>query len=59
LAIDAGVDVNSAVIAKRLETAQAFIADLAMSQHPPAFAVQAWSPRSHQKHPLEQCMAID
>lgn len=33
LALDAVVDVNSSVIAKRIEIAQASLADTAMSQH--------------------------
>ena len=65
LAIDAGV-VNSSVITKRIEMAQASIANVAVSQHQLAFAVQAWARRGHQKlhledqkPPLEQCLAID
>ncbi|QAU47182.1 hypothetical protein [Bradyrhizobium guangzhouense] len=50
LAIDAGfVDINSGTIAKRIETAQASLADAAMSQHQLASAVQAWTHRGHQK----------
>jgi hypothetical protein len=51
LALDAIVDVNSGVIAKRIEMAQASIADAAMSQHQLASAVQAWARRGHQKQP--------
>ncbi len=51
LALDAVVDVNSGVIAKRIELAQASIADAAMSQHQRASAVQAWARRGHQKQP--------
>ena len=51
LALDAIVDVNSGVIAKRIEMAQASIADVAMSQHQLASAVQAWARRGHQKPP--------
>jgi RNA polymerase subunit RPABC4/transcription elongation factor Spt4 len=51
LALDAIVDVNSSAIAKRIEMAQASIADAAMSQHQLAFAVQAWARRNHQKQP--------
>ena len=49
LALDAIVDVNSGAIAKRIEMAQASIADVAMSQHQLASAVQAWTHRGHQK----------
>jgi hypothetical protein len=50
LAIDAGVaDVSSGTIAKRIEIAQASIADAAMSQHQVASAVQARTHRGHQK----------
>lgn len=59
LAIDAGIDVNSGAIAKRIETARASIADAATSQHQLAFAVQAWARRDHQKPALEQCLAIE
>ena len=51
LALDAVVDVNSGAIAKRIEMAQASIADAAMSQHQLASAVQAWARRGHQKQP--------
>ena len=51
LALDAVVDVNSGAIAKRIEMAQASIADAAMSQHQLASAVQAWAHRGHQKQP--------
>ncbi|MEH2485207.1 hypothetical protein [Bradyrhizobium sp. AZCC 2230] len=51
LALDAIVDVNSSVITKRIEMAQASIADAAMSQHQLASAVQAWARRGHQKQP--------
>ena len=51
LALDAIVDVNSGAIAKRIEIAQASIADAAMSQHQLASAVQAWARRDHQKQP--------
>jgi len=51
LALDAVVDVNSNEITKRIEMAQASIADAAMSQHQLAFAVQAWARRGHQKQP--------
>jgi hypothetical protein len=51
LALDAIVDVNSSAIAKRIEMAQASIADAAMSQHQLASAVQAWARRGHQKQP--------
>lgn len=51
LALDAVVDVNSGVIAKRIEMAQASIADVAKSQHELASAVQAWTRRGHQKQP--------
>jgi hypothetical protein len=51
LALDAIVDVNSGAIAKRIEMAQASIADAAMSQHQLASAVQAWARRGHQKQP--------
>ncbi|UWU73058.1 hypothetical protein N2603_23425 [Bradyrhizobium huanghuaihaiense] len=59
LAIDAGVDVNSGMIAKRIETARASITDAAASQHQLAFAVQAWARRDHQKPHPEECLAID
>lgn len=65
LAIDAGV-VNTSVVTKRIEVAQASIANVAASQHELAFAVQAWTRRSHQKLHLEdqkphaeECLAID
>ena len=51
LALDAVVDVNSSAITKRIEMAQASIADAAMSQHQLASAVQAWARRGHQKQP--------
>ena len=51
LALDAVVDVNSNAITKRIEMAQASIADAAMSQHQLASAVQAWARRGHQKQP--------
>ncbi|WP_426406933.1 hypothetical protein [Bradyrhizobium ganzhouense] len=51
LALDAIVDVNSSAIAKRIEMAQASIADAALSQHRIAYAVQAWARRGHQKQP--------
>ena len=51
LALDAVVDVNSSAITKRIEMAQASIADAAMSQHQLASAVQAWAHRGHQKQP--------
>lgn len=51
LALDAVVDVNSNEITKRIEMAQASIADAAMSQHQLASAVQAWAHRGHQKQP--------
>ncbi|QQO31166.1 hypothetical protein JJC00_21185 [Bradyrhizobium diazoefficiens] len=49
LALDAVVDINSSTIAKRIEMAQATIADAAKSQHKLASAVQAWARRSYQK----------
>jgi hypothetical protein len=51
LALDAVVDVNSSAITKRIEMAQASIADAAMSQHQLASAVQAWARRGHQRQP--------
>jgi hypothetical protein len=51
LALDAVVDVNSSAITKRIEMAQASIADAAMSQHQLASAVQAWARRGHQTQP--------
>ena len=51
LALDAIVDVNSSAIAKRIETAQASIVHVAMSQHELASVVQAWAHRGHQKQP--------
>ncbi|MET3906987.1 hypothetical protein ABID59_001318 [Bradyrhizobium sp. S3.3.6] len=51
LALDAIVDVNSSVIAKRIELAQASIADVAMSQHQLASAVQACAHRDQQQQP--------
>ncbi|WP_354220299.1 hypothetical protein [Bradyrhizobium sp. F1.4.3] len=50
MAIDATVDVNAGGIAKRLEVAQASIANAAASQHQLAFAVQAWVRGSDQTH---------
>ncbi|MCK1653995.1 hypothetical protein IVA88_21505 [Bradyrhizobium sp. 149] len=58
LAIDAGV-LNSGMITKPIATAQASIADVAVSQHQLAFAVQAWARRGHQKPALEECLAVD
>jgi microcystin-dependent protein len=65
LAIDAGV-VSTSVVTKRIEVAQASIANVATSQHELAFAVQAWARRGHQKAHLEEqkphleeCLAID
>ncbi|EJN15450.1 hypothetical protein PMI42_00980 [Bradyrhizobium sp. YR681] len=65
LAIDAGL-VNTSVVTKRIEVAQASIANVAASQHELAFAVQAWTHRAHQKshledrkQHLEECLAID
>jgi hypothetical protein len=65
LAIDAGV-VNTSVITKRIEVAQASIANVAASQHQLAFAVQAWARLGHEKPRLEdqklhveECLAID
>ncbi len=50
LAVDAGViNVTPGVIAKRIEVAQASIADAAMSQHQLASVVHAWTRRGHQK----------
>lgn len=49
LALDAVVDVNSSVIAKRIEMAQTSISDA--SPHQLASAVQAWARRDHQKQP--------
>ncbi|MBK3663442.1 hypothetical protein JJE66_19735 [Bradyrhizobium diazoefficiens] len=51
LALDAVVDVNSSVIAKRIDVAQASIVDAATNQHQLASAVQAWVHRGHQKQP--------
>ena len=52
LAIDAGViNVAPGVIAKRIEIAQASIADAAMSQPQLASAVHAWTRRGQQKSP--------
>lgn len=64
LAIDAGVDVNTGAIVKRVETARASIMDAVARQHELAFVVQAWSRGNHdkplrEKQPLEQCLAID
>ena len=50
LALDAVVDVNSGAIRQRIETAQASVVRVAMSQHELASAVQAWA-RGHQKQP--------
>lgn len=50
LALDAVADVNSSVIAKRIDVAQAIV-DAAMNQHQLASAVQAWGHRGHQKQP--------
>lgn len=58
LAIDAGV-VNTSVVTKRIETAQASIVGAAMGQNHLAFAVQAWPRRDHQKPRLQECLAID
>ncbi|SFJ25359.1 hypothetical protein [Bradyrhizobium sp. Gha] len=49
VALDAFVDVNSGVIAKRIEVAEASIAEVAMSQRQLASAVHAWAHRGHQK----------
>ncbi|WP_354109251.1 hypothetical protein [Bradyrhizobium sp. S3.12.5] len=54
LALDAIVDVNSGVIAKRIELAQASIADVAMSQHQLASAVQACAHRAQQPTAVER-----
>lgn len=52
LAIDAGVvDVNSSAIAKRIEMAQASIAEAAMSPYQLASAAQACAGRGHQRQP--------
>jgi len=64
LAIDAGVDVNTGAIARRVETARASVTDAVARQQVLAFAVQAWSRGVHQKprsekQRLEQCLAID
>lgn len=58
LAVDAGV-VNTSVVTKRIEVAQASIVGAAMGQHELAFAVQAWARRNHQKPRFEKCLAID
>ena len=58
LAIDAGV-VNTSVVARRIEVAQASIANVAASQHELAFAVQAWTRRGQRKPHVEECLAID
>lgn len=58
LAIDAGV-VNTNVVTRPIEVAQASIVGAAMGQHHLAFAVQAWARRSHQKPALERCLAVD
>ncbi len=61
LAVDAGI-VNTSVVTKRIEVAQASIANVAASQHELAFAVQAWARRGHhdqQKPHVEECLAID
>jgi uncharacterized protein (TIGR02588 family) len=58
LAIDAGV-VNTSVVTKRVETAQASIVGAAMGQYHLAFAVQAWARRDTQKPHVEECLAID
>ncbi|MGY3344875.1 MULTISPECIES: hypothetical protein [unclassified Bradyrhizobium] len=49
VALDAFVDVNSGLIAKRIEVAQASIAEVAMSRHQLAAAVHALAHRGHQK----------
>ena len=59
LALDAIIDVNSGAIAKRIEAAQASIADVAVSQHQLASAVQAWTRRSHERPSQEHRLAID
>jgi hypothetical protein len=59
LALDAVVDVNSGAIARRIETAQASIADVAMSQHQLTDAVHARARRGHERPSLEHCLAID
>ncbi|MCK1360303.1 hypothetical protein [Bradyrhizobium sp. 199] len=58
LAIDAGL-VNTSVIKKPIEVAQASIIGGAMGQHHLAFAVQEWTRRGHEKPQLEHCLAID
>lgn len=58
LAVDAGV-INPSAITRRIETAQASIANVAVSQHQIAFAVQAWARGSRQKQPLQQTLAVD
>jgi hypothetical protein len=51
--------VNSGVVTKPIAAARASIADVAVSQHQLAFAVQAWAGRGHQKPALEECLATD
>ncbi|RXH23316.1 hypothetical protein XH99_31895 [Bradyrhizobium nanningense] len=58
LAIDAGV-VNTNVVTKPIEMAQASVVGAAMGQHQLAFAVQEWARRGHEKPQLEHCLAID
>jgi hypothetical protein len=58
LAIDAGV-VNSGAITERIETTQASISDVAVSQHELAFALQALVRGNRQTQPVQQTRAID
>jgi hypothetical protein len=55
LAIDATVDLNAAGLARRLQAAQASMADVARAPHHLAFAVQAWARHGSQ----HQSCAID
>ncbi|MBH5397334.1 hypothetical protein HZZ13_05950 [Bradyrhizobium sp. CNPSo 4010] len=58
LAVDAGL-VNTNVLTRHIEVAQASIIGAATGQRQPAFTVEDWARRGHAKPQLEYCLAVD
>ena len=58
LAVDAGV-VNTNVVTRPIKVVQASIIGAAAGQRQPAFAVEDWVRRGHEKPQLEYCLAVD
>ncbi|MCA1474730.1 hypothetical protein I6F37_06830 [Bradyrhizobium sp. NBAIM08] len=58
LAVDAGL-VSTNAVTRPVKVVQASILGAATGQRQPAFAVEDWARRGHDKPRLEYCLAVD